>query len=510
MDTIESSWIPTNYEPLNRGRAQGPPSQHVTQPVSAPPSEIDKQLPARQHFNLREQIKWTIANARRASCEQPQPLTPFLTDLDPRAAVKGSRDPLGIQAIWTRFGRHVVGNLSTVSNSVRDFTVLILGYYFAEKVAETAGPGMELATFLKWEQLAAYARFRVNNDRRFRGTERVNRNLEENEIILSAEPAHQILSSQKAYGIWGLYSVPGRASDLLEGQPAQLTPLAKKLVENTYLQILAKAGLGDGRQLVELLARERVKFDVRRNADEKILKGVAALLKPGLQATEREFYRYHLLFGGPQDETEGRQKQLAELIEPKLTTKDFLWSPAVVAALAKEAESKGTQHHAITHYLRRIETAERMLAPASELFTYLLGCDGVAISEIEHRIRKGGGWGNRVSTVSIEATAELKVELSHGDDDAGKRWLGIADTMAHGDYPTLIALLIQQNKTVMLARGGAAWIEEERGKLKARVTEERGNLPRREDLPDLWRFPYFLDSLCSVARTLKGKEGQAL
>jgi hypothetical protein len=48
---------------------------------------------------------------------------PFLTDLDSRAAVKGSGDPLGIQAIWTRFGRHVVGNLTTVSNSVRDFTI---------------------------------------------------------------------------------------------------------------------------------------------------------------------------------------------------------------------------------------------------------------------------------------------------------------------------------------------------------------------------------------------------
>jgi hypothetical protein len=51
--------------------------------------------------------------------------TPFLTDLDSRAAVKGSRDPLGIQPIWTRLGRHVVGNLTTVSNSVRDFTTLL-------------------------------------------------------------------------------------------------------------------------------------------------------------------------------------------------------------------------------------------------------------------------------------------------------------------------------------------------------------------------------------------------
>ena len=93
--------------------------------------------------------------------------TPFLTDLDSRAAVKGSRDPLGIQAIWTRLGRHVVGNLTTVSTSVRDFTTLLLGYYFAEKVADVEGPGLDLATFLKWEQLAAYARAEVNKDKGF-------------------------------------------------------------------------------------------------------------------------------------------------------------------------------------------------------------------------------------------------------------------------------------------------------------------------------------------------------
>lgn len=436
-------------------------------------------------------------------------MSPFLTDLDPRAAVKGSRDPLGIQAIWTRFGRHVIGNLSTVSNSVRDFTVLVLGYHFATEVAETAGPGTELSTFLKWEQLAAYARAHVNQDWRFRGTERVRRNLDESEITLSAEPAHQILSNQKAYGIWGLYSVPGRASGLLDGQPARLTLPAQQLVERTYLEILTNAGLGDGKRLVELLAKDRVKLDIRRRADERILEGVAILLKPELNATERKFYREHLLFGGPRDSTEGRQRQLAELLEPKLNAEAFLLTPAVVTSLANEAQSQGTHCHALAHYLRRIETAERLLAPASELFTYLLGCDGVAISEIAQRMKKDGGWGNRVPTVAIDATAELKTELGHGDDEAGKRWLDIATSMVTGDYPQLIGFLIQQNKAVMLARGGAAWIEEERGKLKVRVAEERGNLPRREDLPDLWRFPYFLDSLCSVAGTLKGNWKEA-
>ena len=123
---------------------------------------------------------------------------PFLTDVDSRAAVKGSRDPLGIQPIWTAVGRRVIGNLTTVSNSVRDFTTTLLGYYFAERVAAELGPGTELETFLKFEQLAAYVRAEKNKDFSFRGTERVRKALSDgSRVSISAERIHQILSNQK-------------------------------------------------------------------------------------------------------------------------------------------------------------------------------------------------------------------------------------------------------------------------------------------------------------------------
>ena len=56
----------------------------------------------------------------------------FLTLEDPRAKIQGSRDPLGAQPVWSGLGRHLVSNLTTVSNSVRGFTVLLLGRYFGE------------------------------------------------------------------------------------------------------------------------------------------------------------------------------------------------------------------------------------------------------------------------------------------------------------------------------------------------------------------------------------------
>jgi len=310
---------------------------------------------------------------------------PFLTDLDSRATVKGSRDPLGIQSIWTRFGRHVVGNLSTVSNSVRDFTISILGYHFAEQVAEKVGPGKDLETFLKWEQLAGYARASVNNEKGFRGTERVWRNLEEGVVTLSAETRHQILSSQKLYGLWGLYSVPSRSSGLLDGDPARLTGSAQKLVQEVYLSKLTNAGFRDAKRIVELLTSDRQRIDAR-GADRKLLAAVAGLIRWQFTTREREFYREHLLYGGPQDSTEGRQRQLTELLEPKSSTGDFSWSPPALRGLAKEAESCGDDWHPLAGYLRRIAAAETLLAPASVLFIYLLGCHDTSVSDLAKRV----------------------------------------------------------------------------------------------------------------------------
>ena len=71
--------------------------------------------------------------------------TPFLTLEDPNAKIKGSRDPLGLQPIWSRFGRHVVTNLTTVTTSVRGFTILLLGRYFGERLIEDGIVGREEA-----------------------------------------------------------------------------------------------------------------------------------------------------------------------------------------------------------------------------------------------------------------------------------------------------------------------------------------------------------------------------
>lgn len=432
-------------------------------------------------------------------------MSPFLTDLDERAAVKGSRDPLGIQSIWTRLGRHVIHNLTTVSSSVRDFTTLILGYWFVERVTEAGARDAELATFLKWEQLAAYARAEINKDLTFRGVERVVRNLNDGpKITLSADRVHQILGDQKIYGLWGLYTVPARASGLVEADPPRLTPMARDFVERMYVPLLAEGAGREGRAIINLLREPAARLDVR-GKDAGLVDVVARLLKRRILAKERAFYRESLVYGGPQDRTRGLQRELAGLLlEPPFAESGFTWSPPMVGQLVKTAPARGGEASALAHRLDRIRHAETLMAPAALLFSFLLSRGEATITEVAAALRER--WGDRLTTIDVKGVEALKAEIgaAAGEPAAGERWVRLGERLGAGDYATAVQLLLEQNRYVMKSRAGAApWVEEQGGRLVVRFRDEGGSLPAREDLPHLWRFPYFLDSLRAVTLALK-------
>lgn len=425
--------------------------------------------------------------------------TPFLTELDSRAAVKGSRDPLGIQTIWTRFGRHVVGNLTTVTTSVRDFTVLLLGYYFAERLSDSGSQVSTLQAFLKWEQLASYARVAVNRDLAFRGTERVQKRLADGgKVRLSADAAWTILGDQRNYGLWGLYTVPARASGLLDGDPPRLTAAANTFVESFYMPMLADADMRRGDALVALLSEDGPVLHPE-GRDRKLLETVAALIKPRLRASEKAFFREHLLLGGPGETTEGRQQRLAELFEAEKADTAVAWTPKYVRALAKEARGRGDEWSELALRLERIVACESVVAPASALFEFLQGCDGLTIEQAATAVSKA--WKGGVP-VDPGAVRDIKDELGASLTESADRWVALADALATANYAAGIQLVLLQNRAVMQDRGGGAWIEKSGAQLDVRFRDEEHELPSGTELKDLWRFPYFLDNLRMFTRIL--------
>ena len=438
--------------------------------------------------------------------------TPFLTELDSRAAIKGSRDPLGVQQIWTRLGRQVVGNLTTVSSSVRDFTVLLLGYYFVERVAEEVGTDADLATFLKWEQLAAYARASVNGETGFRGTERVRQRLAEGgRVRLGTDRAAQILSNQKIYGLWGLFTVPAKASGLLGGDPVRLTEEGRELIHAAYLPMLKEAGLGDGRAIVERLRASASFLDLSAGSkDRPVLEAVAKLIKR-LPPKAKAVYREHLLFGAENpDETgrHGRQRIFAELLIESLEIKDWQLSPLSLWSLATSARRHGERGAEVAHHLQRICTAERLLAPAVALFEYALGCEGQRPKDIAASVKQQWGTALR-TTLDLGAIQELESALDSpkDDPDARPRWVSLARALHAARYDEALELLLLQNTSVMKSRAAAApWAAVREGKLQVQFRDEnRLNLPDQSELPTYWLHAYFIESLRSVAHTLRGE-----
>ncbi len=190
---------------------------------------------------------------------------PFLTDIDSRAAVKGSRDPLGIPVDLDPLrspcrrqphdGEHLAARLHGAPAR------LLLRRAPRRDGAREAPSS---PPFSSGSSSPAMPAGEVNRDWVFRGTERVRKNLNESpRVTLSADRSHQILSDQKIYGPRGLYTGPARTSGLVEGDPTRLTPAAHAFVEAQYLPILAEEGIRDGKAILDLLALASPKLDTK-------------------------------------------------------------------------------------------------------------------------------------------------------------------------------------------------------------------------------------------------------
>ena len=432
---------------------------------------------------------------------------PFLTDLDPQAAIKGSRDPLGIQPIWTRLGRRVVGNLTTVSASVRDFTTTILGYYFAERVANEEDGGSDVGVFIRWEQLAAYARGGINNDWEFRGTERAKKNFNENgRIRLGTDSTALILSDQKTYGLWGLYSVPSRSSGLLAGDPTRVTPSVKKFIEDQYLSTLSGNGC-ETSDIVTVLARKSPELRPL-DRDRPLFQAIGRVLKRKLSSREREFYREHLVEGGPEDRTQGGQRLLVEALKTTFGVAGWSFEAAAIRHLGKQCRAQEGRGADVADFLERIRVAELLVGPAARLFMLLLARDNQLPRDVSSEVRQH--WGPKVASIDPDAIEGIRGEFANAQDEhaTSNRWVRIAHTLSSGDYEAALLLLMEQNRAVMLSRGGAApWVEIRDGKLHVRFLEESGTqLPLRSELPSLWTNSYFLDSLRAVTMQVEGQD----
>lgn len=425
-------------------------------------------------------------------------MTPFLTLEDPNARIKGSRDPLGAQPIWSKFARHVVTNVTAAANSVRGFSILLLGRYYAASLidAGAVAPERALDVVLRMEQMGAYARYvghGVEGD--IRGIERVKQFTDANgrNVFIETTARGLILSDQRVYGLWGLYSVSARESGLIPQGPHGVTDSARALIEREYLPRLRPIET----PLRRLLARGG-RLSLRRS--DPTFAALCDILPERYTPHELEYFGRTLRDGlDVPDGHRGRQAIFARLLADH-TDLSAAVSRREIAALAKAAKRTD---EVLAECLRRILSLEALLAPADALFDYVLTQGGQHPAEVATVLR--GAWGRALPNLDLDAFEALLAEIESASTRAQATAMKQCHAaLASGKYEEAIGAVLAWNAEVMRERKAAAWARlGDRGHIDVRYRGAERRLPEEGEIPTLWRNQYFIDSLKRITLQLR-------
>jgi hypothetical protein len=393
----------------------------------------------------------------------------------------------------------VVTNVTGSANSVRGFSILLLGrYYGARLIEEGRVPREEaLDVALRMEQLGAYARYvghEVADD--IRGIERVKAYLDEHggRPYIETGRRGRILSDQRVYGLWGLYTVSARASGLLPEGPVGVTEACARFIEDVYRPRLEPV---EG-PLLRLLARGG-RLDTR--GKDPLFQALCRVLPERCTPREVEFYGRYLRDAL---ETEGgghrgRQAMFSRLLVEHANLEGWLTREEAVAL----AEAAAASDEALAARLRRIVHLEALLAPADVLFDHLLTQNDQTPEDVAERLTEQ--WGPGIPNLDPAAFAELLPEIETASSAEQARAMASCHAaLVAGKYGEAIHALLTWNAEVMKSRNAAPWARASgRGAIEVRYRAVERLLPEEDELATLWHNQYFVDSLKKLTRQLR-------
>lgn len=436
----------------------------------------------------------------------------FFTEVDPEIKLKDSRDPLGFQPIWSYFGRKLVGNLTTVTTSVRGFTTLLLGHHFASSLVESgAVPAAEyIDPFLRFEQISAYSRFAWAEDtgdavNTIRGIRRVEARYKNGNgrVRIAADRDGQILSNQKTYGLWGLYSVAATSSGLLLPSRLGLTSRATEFIEGNLLGALDQRKWGGIEGIGRLLSARELHFEPR-GRDKDLGRTLSNLYGPKFEQAEQKFYGLHLV-DGSHCHPDGRQERLWHRIEQINGRKK--WRPfdmnELSAIVSKCRESNDTLDRILAEGLDNIRVLERVLVPSEQIFDFILGQRGQTVSAVGAEL--GRRWRGAFGHLDLTRILELAAEITQAAGDPSSLRM-IAASLIDGRFGDAVELILQHNERVMQRRSGGAWAAIKNGRIEVRYSDQTGEPMDRSELPEGWHNTYFLNALKDVGAAVFMKE----
>ena len=304
-------------------------------------------------------------------------------------------------------------------------------------------------------------------------------------MSIGITPDATILSDQKSYGLWGLFSVSARVSKLLSDGPVGLRPEAREFVEAHYLPLLSPV-LGP----LERLVANGGSLSLKPRSP--ILGALEGVLGERLSTAERQFYRKYLCDGEHCGHLPtGRQATLRRLLESHSELHGSINRDEFVAIMkAARPVDPG-----LAKRIGRILVLEALLAPCDVIFALLQTRHGQPPSEVAASLAER--WGGSVPNLKPAEFVEISDEIiALVGEDITARMAGAQRALSVGDYRAAIEHLLAWNEIVMMHRSASPWVRlDDRGALEVRYRGAERELPTGEEMSSLWRSSYFVDSL---------------
>lgn len=416
---------------------------------------------------------------------------PYFTSLDPDLTrSSGGRDPLGMQSIWSAFGRRIVPNLATPVTQISGIKAVLLIHWLAETHLRDFLDGQDRKFrdfFRLMEGLIEYCLWDLSKKNESHiyfcfGT-----------LALNTEPFAITRSDGRtvANGLYQYYRGTCRRANLL-GKDWSVPDTVSLVLEKIWNEKVSKSLK---KCLVEALSSSEIQFIPAKvfNNEKEIKKKLVALFN---NEQLNNLLKQSILGSTPQKKLS--KECCAMLLEQQTTDEPSEgWIKSRIEELFSNSEKKDSPTHSLLMDLVNVKICEPFLLVLQNCFDYMLASPGENLSKIAEKLAPFQKNILPIAKKFLSLETILVTSRMH-------EFIKLALAASNENIAGFLNALLEYHKIIMNERGRLPMVIEEGGRLVVSGSATVGKVEIEEQLRTAipWRHDYYIRTAGEIYRQL--------